>query len=67
LDEVKKFIKKAAEMRDDLPYEIDGVVVKVNELSLQQIFGFTAKAPRFAIAFKFPAEQSTTKILDIHR
>lgn len=51
--------------RHSLPYEVDGVVVKVNEASYQQALGYTAKAPRFAIAFKFPAEQVTTMIEDI--
>ncbi|MGL5830750.1 MAG: NAD-dependent DNA ligase LigA [Candidatus Altimarinota bacterium] len=66
MDDVLKFLKKADKLRDELEYEIDGVVVKVNEKSQQQILGFTAKTPRFAIAYKFPAEQSTTKVLDIH-
>lgn len=66
LDDVIKFLEKADKLREKLAYEIDGVVVKVNEKSQQQILGFTAKTPRFAIAYKFPAEQSTTKVLDIH-
>ncbi len=66
LVDVKKFLKEAQDLRDKLPYEIDGVVVKINEINAQQILGYTAKAPRFAIAYKFPAEQSTTKVLDIH-
>lgn len=66
LDDVLKFLEKADKLRKDLAYEIDGVVVKVNEKSQQQILGFTAKTPRYSIAYKFPAEQSTTKVLDIH-
>ncbi len=49
----------------DLPYGVDGVVVKVNEVRLQRALGYTAKAPRFGIAFKFPAEQATTVVEDI--
>lgn len=66
LSDVKKFLEHAGEIREKLPYEIDGVVIKVNEKSQQQILGWTAKTPRFAIAYKFPAEQSTTRVLDIH-
>jgi DNA ligase (NAD+) len=66
LDDVLKFLEKADKLRKDLAYEIDGVVVKVNEKSQQQILGFTAKTPRYSVAYKFPAEQSTTKVLDIH-
>jgi DNA ligase (NAD+) len=66
LDDVKKFLEMAAEMREKLPFEIDGVVIKVNEKAQQQLLGFTAKTPRYAVAYKFPAEQSTTRVLDIH-
>jgi DNA ligase (NAD+) len=52
--------------RDELDYEIDGVVVKVNSTALQEEFGATTKAPRWAIAYKYPARQATTKLLDIH-
>src|SRR5437762_4959285 len=51
--------------RDDLDYEIDGVVVKVNSTSMQGDFGATGKAPRWAIAYKYPARQATTKVNDI--
>ena len=51
--------------RSDLPYEIDGIVIKVNDLSQQKIIGFTSKAPRWAISYKFQAEQVTTKLLDV--
>ncbi|MBN2096202.1 NAD-dependent DNA ligase LigA [Candidatus Peregrinibacteria bacterium] len=61
LSEYQKWEKK----KDSLPYIIDGLVVKVNSLRHQKLMGSTAKSPRWAVAFKFPAEQSTTKILDI--
>jgi DNA ligase (NAD+) len=63
--EVLAYYEEWNTKRHDLPYEIDGVVVKVNETSLQRALGYTAKAPRFAIAFKFPAEQVTTVVEDI--
>ena len=52
-------------LRDDLGYEIDGLVVKVNSTALQDEFGATSKAPRWAIAYKYPARQASTKVLDI--
>jgi DNA ligase (NAD+) len=58
--EVSEFCAQAIEQRDALPYEIDGVVVKVDDFALQGSLGFTAKAPRWAIAFKFPPEERTT-------
>ena len=63
--ELCAFVEKMEPLRDDLDYEIDGVVVKVNSTSLQQEFGATTKAPRWAIAYKYPARQTTTKLLDI--
>src|SRR5262249_58164407 len=51
--------------RDKLPYEIDGVVIKVNATAIQNELGYTAKAPRWAIAFKYPARQETTVVKDI--
>jgi len=65
LEEVKRFCEKMEEKRDSLDYEIDGVVVKVNDFRLRQILGATSKFPRWAIAVKFRAKQATTKILDI--
>lgn len=65
IDEVENFIKKISAARYDLPYDIDGLVIKVNELPAQARLGYTAKAPRWAIAYKFPAEQVETQLLDI--
>ncbi len=62
---VLKFCEDWIGKRTDLPYEIDGVVIKVNSLKTQKALGYTAKAPRFAIAYKFPAEQAVTEVLDI--
>jgi DNA ligase (NAD+) len=65
IDEVIEFANKKEKLRDDLDYEIDGLVVKVNSTALQDEFGATAKAPRWAIAYKYPAGQASTKVLDI--
>ena len=62
LEEVYAYIDHWAGKRDDLPFEIDGVVVKVNNLEQQRILGFTAKTPRWAIAYKFKAQQVSTKL-----
>ena len=64
-DEVHAFCQRAIERRDSLPYEIDGVVVKVNSFARQEEMGYTARAPRWAIAFKFPPEEKTTLLRDI--
>ncbi|MEP7074684.1 MAG: NAD-dependent DNA ligase LigA [Acidobacteriota bacterium] len=64
-DELVSFINDMETVRDGLDYEIDGVVVKVNSTALQQEFGATTKAPRWAIAYKYPARQATTKLLNI--
>lgn len=66
IEDVINFCKSWHDKRDDLPYEVDGIVIKVNKKDQQKVMGFTAKAPRYAIAYKFPAEQATTKVLDIH-
>lgn len=65
IDEVIDFCNRMETKRDDLGYEIDGVVVKVNSTALQEQFGATAKAPRWAIAYKYAARQATTRVNDI--
>jgi DNA ligase (NAD+) len=65
IDEVADFYQRWEERRDSLPYEIDGLVVKVDDMALQQALGFTSKAPRWAIAVKFRARQAETKLEDI--
>ena len=65
LDEVLAFIADWLDKRDSLEYDIDGVVVKVDSFALQQELGFTSKFPRWAIAFKYPARQASTVVLDI--
>lgn len=65
-DELAEFIEAMLEKRDALDYEIDGVVVKVNQTYLQAEFGATTKAPRWAIAYKYPAMQATTQLEEIH-
>src|SRR5690349_15284529 len=65
IEEVKDYCRKWEEKREKLPYEIDGIVVKVNELWLQQELGFTSKAPRWAIAYKYPARQETTTVREV--
>ena len=65
IDVVIDFANEKEALRDELGYEIDGLVVKVNSTALQDEFGATSKAPRWAIAYKYPARQASTKILDI--
>jgi len=65
IDDVIAFVNHWEPKRDDLPYEIDGVVIKVNELNVHQEIGSTAKSPRWAIAYKYPAAEVTTKLEDI--
>jgi DNA ligase (NAD+) len=65
MDEVVSYCSEFEQKRDTLPFEIDGMVIKVNALAQQRILGFTMKSPRWAIAFKFAARQATTKLKDI--
>lgn len=65
IEEVWQFIETMAEKRQNLPYEIDGIVIKVNDLAIQEELGFTVKAPRWAIAYKFPAEEKEAEILSV--
>lgn len=64
-EEVHRFCEEVADRRDSLPYGIDGVVVKVDSFAIQREMGFTARAPRWAIAYKFPPEEKTTVLRDI--
>jgi len=65
MDAVLKFIAEAEKLRDGLPYEIDGVVIKVDSVAQQRRLGFTGKAPRWAIAYKFPARAAITQLEDV--
>ncbi len=65
LDEAEKYHQRLVETRESFPYEADGIVVKVNSIALQQELGTVAHEPRWAIAYKFPAVQGTTKLIDI--
>jgi len=65
IDEVVEYCEKWDSRREKLPYEVDGVVIKVNSTAIQEELGFTAKAPRWAIAYKYPARQETTVVNDI--
>lgn len=65
IEEVLEFIAEKGELRPNLPYDIDGVVIKVNNISEQQQLGYTAKYPKWATAYKFPAEEVLTKLTDI--
>jgi len=65
MDEVISFINQIGKIRNDLPYDIDGVVIKVNSFDQQEKCGFTAKSPRWAIAYKYKAEQAVTRLLSI--
>ena len=65
MNQVWNFIQKVAQLREDLPYDIDGIVIKVNDLAVQEELGFTVKAPKWAVAYKFPAEEKEAKILSV--
>jgi len=65
MDEVWQFILEIGKQREKLPYDIDGVVIKVNSIAQQQALGFTAKSPRWAIAYKYKAERAATRLLSI--
>ena len=65
IDEIIAYIEKEGDTRKSLSYEIDGIVIKVNNVDLQEKLGYTAKYPRWAVAYKFPAEEVLTKLTDI--
>ena len=65
MEHIWDFIQKVAQLREDLPYDIDGIVIKVNDLAVQEELGFTVKAPKWAVAYKFPAEEKEAKILSV--
>ncbi|CBJ22415.1 DNA ligase [Streptococcus mitis B6] len=65
IDEIWDFIQEIGQKRENLPYDIDGVVIKVNDLAGQEELGFTVKAPKWAVAYKFPAEEKEAQLLSV--